>query len=141
MSKDSFSQSIGGLSQTSSSSAQGGAYDCKVRYTYDVSGNRIRRVYSCLTEEEMQLPIFRGNIYPNPTDGPVTIDFNELVTTASLLIYDADGSVVGNAETEMAYSIQFDVAEYVPGTYIVMLSVLRENGEPAAEEYTLIKLW
>ena len=81
-----FSQ-IGGIGQ-SSSAAAGGSFDCRVRYTYDAVGNRIKRFYSCVEPEgPTESGPFRASLFPNPSKGPFTVSFEELVLVATVSVY------------------------------------------------------
>lgn len=67
---------------------------------------------------------FELSLYPNPTKGLVTIDFNQNISgIAELLITDIRGSQVLRKTYKDGDSIHFDISDQVSGTYLVILKV------------------
>lgn len=66
---------------------------------------------------------FSLNMFPNPTDGELTIQYDATLLdgAASLQIYDMTGSVVLN-QTIHSTNANFDVSHFQAGTYIVKFS-------------------
>lgn len=118
--------------------------DCRIYYTYDNAGNRIKRSQGCFDPDrpdEPNKPQFPLNpfIYPNPTTGPVTVGWNELAESARIAIVDMGGVLKAEREETMCYEIEHDISAYVPGAYIVILSVLRSSGENEQHEFKIVK--
>lgn len=111
---------------------------CGLVYTYDASGNRLKRMYFCnngadpyptrkapsdiaikpLQEtEETQIV---DALYPNPTTGLFFITFSKELKNAKVFLMDISGKVVqqmvGNG-----YKLSFDLSNFASGTYIVRI--------------------
>jgi hypothetical protein len=72
--------------------------DCRIRYSYDVAGNRIKREYKCITISgpydpgpETGNPGSVLTVHPNPTTGVFHGSFSETVSSASFVIYASNG--------------------------------------------------
>ena len=116
---------------------------CKIYYTHDAAGNRVLRKQNCESMNETQpggqLGTFIPVLYRNPTPGPFSIDFNELLKHAEIHIYAIGGEYVGGTECMDCYRVNYNLAGQVPGTYLVVLNGIREDDPDVVEEFTLIK--
>ena len=116
---------------------------CKIYYTHDAAGNRVLRKQNCESMNETQpggqLGTLIPVLYPNPTPGPFSIDFNELLKHAEIHIYAIGGEYVGGTECMDCYRVNYSLAGQVPGTYLVVLNGIREDDQDVVEEFTLIK--
>jgi hypothetical protein len=65
-------------------------------------------------------------VYPNPTDGNFVVDFGELISNASITVFDGKGSIVYemNQINESIIPIQLDVPV---GMYFVKLDSMHES--------------
>lgn len=104
------------------------------RYTYDSAGNRVsREIIIGVAGDEPQdiaaslIDVVASKavrIYPNPTDGNLTISIDDYEESdqASFVIYDLSGIIVYNSEaTEQASSI--DISSCQPGIYILSINI------------------
>ncbi len=120
----------------------GGGPVCGIYYSYNANGERIQKKYDCVepgTEGPAEIGSFHPVLYPNPTQGPIVVDYNELVSFATVSIYTIDGMHVAFLESGEGYSFHYDFADQVPGSYILVLTVIREGGEEAHKEFIVIK--
>ncbi len=63
------------------------------------------------------------NIFPNPTEGPVQLNFNNMPEEQiSVDVYDIEGKLVGSFISENG-SIKFDLSSMPSGTYIIHLKI------------------
>ncbi|HTN18625.1 MAG TPA: T9SS type A sorting domain-containing protein [Chitinophagaceae bacterium] len=105
--------------------AQSGSEVCSIVYSYDVSGNRIKREYKCestrgFDDPDTIDPTIFTTLYPNPTTGVFTGEFSEPVSEATFIITAMSGVVVLEHElTQTASSITFDISAQVPGNYLL----------------------
>ncbi|HRO41413.1 MAG TPA: T9SS type A sorting domain-containing protein [Flavipsychrobacter sp.] len=114
---------------------------CGIFYTYDANGARILRKDDCV-EPDVEHPVgasWNPIIYPNPTSGPFTVSYNELVASATMTIIAINGTHIAAIESGQGYELHYDISDHVPGTYIVSLQVVRDDGTSDSEEFTLIK--
>jgi hypothetical protein len=63
------------------------------------------------------------NIFPNPTEGPVQLNFNNMTEEQiSADVYDINGKLIGSYTRDNG-SIEFDLSSMPSGTYIVHLRI------------------
>jgi hypothetical protein len=117
--------------------------DCRIRYSYDAAGNRIKREYKCITISgpydpgpETGNPGSVLTVHPNPTTGVFHGSFSETVSSASFVIYASNGSVVQTYQLmQPAVMVTFDITAQVPGTYFLTVWALNRQ-----ETHTIIKI-
>jgi hypothetical protein len=75
-------------------------------------------VYSTvgLRENEHKL---EGLIYPNPANDNVTIDLNENVNAANVILYDLPGEIISESKISNGYRAKIDVRNLAGGIYFV----------------------
>lgn len=116
---------------------------CSIYYDYDAAGNRVKREYKCVdinTPDPHQINPVLINLYPNPTAGPLTISFNELMATAHLTVYTTEAALVGELQCTSCYELKLDLSEPPAGAYILYLLLFRpEEDAPYESSYTVIK--
>ena len=116
---------------------------CGIYYSYDANGQRTLRKYDCIGPE-ITSPVatnpFNGIVYPNPTMGKTTIGFNELVQLAKLTIYRIDGVLLDELSQGESYEMVYDFTDQVPGSYVLSLYVVREDGTEAEQEFVVIRM-
>lgn len=111
-----------------------------VEFGYDAAGNRVmRRVIelrmghsrertSDTSHCSVQLGSARINVYPNPTDGVVTMelpaDYPSVYCKAT--VYDNNGRLLFE-RSAVAGNIIIDLTGYTPGNYIIDLAVNDEH--------------
>lgn len=104
---------------------------CGIVYTYDASGNRLKRVYFCnngvdpyparskkeelTTTEEFQAV---DALYPNPTSGKFSITFSKALKNAAILLSDVTGKTVMQFKAS-GHKINFDLSSLAAGVYYV----------------------
>lgn len=111
-----------------------------VRYAYDNAGNRISREISItVAGDEPQERIASVSeslaskeirIYPNPTDGilSIRIENYENSDDASFVLYDMSGAIVDNCKAEEQTST-IDISNCQSGIYILLIEI---NGEQSS---------
>lgn len=115
-----------------------------ISFDYDDDGNRVARAFyeGCdkddrdvadLTE---QLTAEEFALYPNPSNGLVTLSFGECFddTPVSYTIYDVSGLSVKSG-TVGSEEMTLDISGFLPGTYLVVVNV---SGDTFAR--TIVKL-
>lgn len=119
-----------------------GAPVCGIYYSYDANGARILREDKCVSIPDHADPAFpfSGVLYPNPTSGPFTVGFNELVQSASMTVSTIEGVVVATASMGEGYEIEGSISGRADGTYLVNVQVTREDGTQTTQSFTLIKV-
>ena len=96
---------------------------CKIFYDYDANGQRVKRYHHCYDPNEPGILVpFTPVLYPNPTSGRFNINFNELLETATLTVFSIDGGLIGQTDAGPAYEITYDLADQMPGSYVVTLT-------------------
>ena len=60
-------------------------------------------------------------LYPNPTDGNLTIQFIDFKDVVGVQIYSADGKLVTNLNSFSSQSIQLDLSNVKAGLYMVKI--------------------
>ena len=77
--------------------------------------------------EVQKLNLLEGlevNVYPNPSDGPLTVELKnnaELQNQINVLVFSATGQVLFN-EILQGHSVQFNLADYAPGAYLIKIT-------------------
>lgn len=118
------------LISSKESRAQSGPPVCKIHYSYDVSGNRVKREYKC---ENTWLPtdpapwtdpgIFT-TVFPNPTSGVLTGVFSSTIGgeagPAMITVSTMGGVIVFQQEYNyVTSSITLDISQQIPGDYLL----------------------
>lgn len=117
-----------------------GGEDCRIRYSYDATGNRIKREYKCITPHspyDPGAPVTPGilTVYPNPTTGVFHAEFSETVDAAYFVISASNGAVIQTYELmQPSAMVTFDITAQVPGTYFLTVWALNKE-----ETYSIIK--
>ncbi len=101
-----------------------------VQYTYDQSGNRIRRAVASETNQQSISAISNSDSIsvvsasPNPTSGLVTVDIvsDEDEAVATLSLYSLEGTHLKDWG-EFVESLQIDLSSYRSGWYIIHVYV------------------
>jgi hypothetical protein len=107
-----------------------------VTYTYDNAGNRIARVITLLKSSSAPaqakaieaLPDLIAEkaikIYPNPTDGIVSVEIEGYSDeiNAEFLITDLSGRVIANRKATTSYQ-SFDLSRQTAGIYLMKITV------------------
>ena len=111
-----------------------------VQFTYDAAGNRISGKTIMLLrtaleedddEPEEELPVyseFMGDriirIYPNPTQGLLKVDIENLLKgeTATISIYDMSGKQIVSKEAS-SFSTEMDITGHPEGVYILRIVI------------------
>ena len=114
----------------------------KIRYSYDVSGNRVRReiVLSrvqnrALADPEDEKPLsekFAGQtvrFYPNPTKGQITIAIsgNTEELSGDVKIFTMNGKCIATRKI-VSSKVSFDLSDQPAGNYILKMTL---NGKSA----------
>lgn len=101
---------------------------CKIAYSYDAAGNRIRREYRCdvppdpRTETEQPDGTLITGVDPNPSQGPVVGYFSKPVSSGTIELYDMNGVCLNRFDIGgNATYFRIDLSAYVPGTYLITL--------------------
>lgn len=118
---------------------------CRIFYDYDAAGNRVKRYYKCydpnIPDEYHPGDWLVAVLYPNPTYGPITVSFDELVDHATLSVSGMSGQVLTAAECSNCYEINCDLAQFTPGTYIINLEASSaQYTDKHIESFTVVKL-
>lgn len=120
-----------------------GSEDCRIRYSYDGAGNRVKREHKCITisgpydpSPEVTNTGSVLTVHPNPTTGVFHGTFSEMVSSATFVIYASNGSVVQTYQLmQPAVTVTFDISAQVPGTYFLTVWALNQQ-----ETHTIIKI-
>ena len=117
---------------TSGSGRVVGSEDCRIRYSYDAAGNRIKREYRCISHDPYgNDPVPNTGIitvYPNPTTGVFHAEFSETVDEAYFVISASNGAVVQTYELmQPSQMVTFDITAQVPGTYFLTVWALNQE--------------
>lgn len=101
---------------------------CKIAYSYDAAGNRIKREFRCdvppdpRIETEQPDNTVITSVDPNPTQGPVVGYFSKPVSSAMLELYDINGICLNRQSIDRPTSLfQLDLSAFIPGTYLITL--------------------
>ncbi|MCM1504433.1 MAG: T9SS type A sorting domain-containing protein [Muribaculum sp.] len=115
-----------------------------VQYTYDESGNRIRRAVKDSETNPLGIASLSDSTHhpiavvsPNPTSGSVTVDVtdnNGVLPIDSMGLYNLDGTFIGSWGA-FSGSLQIDLTPYPSGWY-----VLRLYTENTVESIKILKL-
>ncbi len=109
------------------------------RYSYDASGNRVKRQQidvvknATIPPEKQNETLTRlgdTQVFPNPVKDFLFINMAEpLIQNANILLYDVNGRIVAR-QTVTQVNNELDLSAYPPGTYI--LSIRAGNDEQKA---------
>lgn len=101
---------------------------CKIAYSYDAAGNRIRREYRCDTppdprgETEQPGGTLITGVSPNPSQGSAVVYFSKPVFSGMIELYDISGVCLNRFEIRDNVSFfRVDLSPYAPGTYLITL--------------------
>ncbi|TAL58649.1 MAG: T9SS type A sorting domain-containing protein [Bacteroidetes bacterium] len=103
----------------------------EIHFTYDASGNRIKRqlvITNCNEEKKAQPQepevVIPANVYPNPCKDKINIDFDskEGAVETKVELMDVNGRIVCTY-TSSSLQNQIDVTPYPAGNYL--LKVIR----------------
>jgi hypothetical protein len=117
-------------------------------FTYDASGNRIKRQVIVLTKkaiiphdtlklklDENLVRLDDARIYPNPTKGLLQIELPaSIVNDAILLLYDSNGKMIVQ-QTAVEAKNELNLLQFPTGTYILSIRV----GQSGRKEWKIIK--
>lgn len=115
---------------------------CKIAYTYDVAGNRVKRAYRCDPPANPNGPADQqpgdvtATVSPNPTQGPITGYFSEPVSGGSVELNTMSGErLLVTQINGPTRSFTLDLSPYAPGSYVVTIRV-----QGFVESHTIIKM-
>jgi hypothetical protein len=120
--------------------SQAGFSQERVTYTYDAAGNRTSRTVDSnlrSAEQEEQTPVFpetpgdlRISVYPNPTEGRIRIDIQNLPKgeTADLRLYSLSGALLMSRQ-DVVSSTEMDITGQAAGTYLLKLVAGKQQAE------------
>ncbi|GHT77652.1 hypothetical protein AGMMS50262_19230 [Bacteroidia bacterium] len=112
----------------------------KVSFGYDAAGNRISRTIvinpsSADPQEEEpfyseMLSHIEVHIYPNPTEGRITIEIQHLEKdeTADVALYTLSGNLLVR-ERNVSYSTEIDITSQPAGMYILRITAGEDHTE------------
>lgn len=115
---------------------------CKIAYTYDAAGNRIKRAFYCDNPPDPRGETGQPGggvtttLNPNPTQGPVTGFFSEPVNSGSIEVSSINGTqmmTIGIDKPTRTFSL--DLSNLSPGSYIVTVRLLNQ-----VSSFTVIKM-
>lgn len=106
-----------------------------VRYSYDATGNRIKKEI-VLSKEKMNesdtdeqsysdmLDKHDIQIYPNPTEGDLTINISNMNSSnqVSIMLYEVNGSLVKQQKVENGQT-RMDIRDKVAGIYMMQINI------------------
>jgi hypothetical protein len=122
--------------------AQSGPVECKIKYDYDVAGNRIKREYKCEAKWMPwdPAPIANNDVLislsPNPTTGSVTGVFSEATDYAHVVISTMGGILILDQEYHQTInSFTIDISGQIPGNYLLTVSAFDQ-----VESYVITKI-
>ena len=112
-----------------------------ISFSYDVAGNRIKRELVILpgkkdksdtthippTMQKDSLGNIAVNLYPNPTQGHLTITINAKSTgaLADVYVFDLSGKMMDHKQINTTSSTDLDMTNYSPGIY--QLKLIADN--------------
>ena len=94
----------------------------------DDCGNESSCTIEVMYEDDASLESEDSNLislYPNPVSDNLTVDFGQLVSEASLTLYDANGRLVVSKKAHNTNTYTFSLSQYAKGLYTV---VIQSNG-------------
>jgi Secretion system C-terminal sorting domain len=108
--------------------------ECYIKYTYDDSGNRIKREFICAARDTlppynpiglrkpkpMQSDIFEASVYPNPSTGFYTVALNQISQEAYLQIINYAGQQV-LAKKILSLKTEIDITNLANGMYTFVI--------------------
>ena len=121
--------------------SQAGFSQDRVIYEYDSAGNRVGRTIAPSTrssepkeEEPVVFPeVLSGldiSVYPNPTDGWIRMDIQNLPEgeTANIWLYSLSGNLVVSKQN-VASSMEIDITGQPAGIYLLKVVAGEQQGE------------
>jgi hypothetical protein len=77
--------------------------------------------YNIGEEEQIEVPVLE--VYPNPTSGQVTIDFQSADPEVEIVVYDFTGRIVSQQTvvTQAANNLTIDLSGNAPGLYMIQM--------------------
>jgi hypothetical protein len=121
--------------------------DCGLTYGYDAAGNRIIRfIVSCTgleshkTDETSDTTSQQSghsakdtlfseievNLYPNPTSGKFTLDFNQPLNFVQVVVINNNGQIMLTVKTA-GQQIPIDISSFSAGVYYVKLYTTKKE--------------
>lgn len=115
-----------------------------ITYSYDNNGNRTSRVLTTLKSSKVEFPIteeaFQNediidkpsklnlNVYPNPTDGLLRIEFvgDEIAKDATYALYNLSGNVLLKGKLVNKPIMEIDIKGFKNGFYVLRILNNRE---------------
>lgn len=64
------------------------------------------------------------NIYPNPTNGIIKVDLNDLSKSMEIEIIDSYGRIIKSNQTKGQNSVEIDLSNYMSGLYLIRIADL-----------------
>lgn len=102
----------------------GQSQECKIKYSYDLSGNRTQRTWYCHTPGDPedkrldQLENVEMAIWPNPTTEELNVSIPEEFANGVVELVTTSGSVVATQNVSSSITL-FDVKMLQAGQYFV----------------------
>ncbi len=120
--------------------------DCGLTYGYDAAGNRtFRVVVECghsshktdetdglnygqppHTDQDTLISQIEVSLFPNPTSGPFTLSFNQMIDYLEIVIVNSNGQIVRKEKTS-GQQIPVDISGLSAGVYHVRLYTTKET--------------
>lgn len=126
--------------------AQTGPVVCAIKYSYDVSGNRIKREYKCEATWSPADPLpwsdhtIFTTVFPNPTTGVITGTFSSTIGGdaggAMITVSTMGGiTVFQQAYNQITSSVTIDISQQLSGQYLLTVAAFNK-----VETYVITKL-
>jgi len=119
-------------------------YGCKIRFSYDNAGNRILREYKCINIGDEEDPPtnwwVQPRVFPNPTTGPVVVQFDIMVSSAQVTVTSMSGQILNTVSCQSCYELNINLSSYPDATYLLSLVATRPEEENFEQGYTIIKI-
>lgn len=104
-----------------------------ISYSYDNAGNRIKKeivmskMKDAKSDEQSYSEMLQKHdihIYPNPTEGDLTISISNVDNSnqVSIMLYEVNGTLVKQAKLENGQAIM-NIQNKAPGIYMMQISV------------------
>jgi hypothetical protein len=115
---------------------------CKIAYSYDAAGNRIKRAFYCDNPPDPRGETGQPDggvtttLNPNPTQGPVTGYFSEPVSSGTVDVSSMSGThlmTIGIDKPTRTFSLNLSALS--PGSYIVTVRLRNQ-----VSSFTVIKM-
>src|SRR5690606_17823043 len=98
---------------------------CYISFSYDGAGNRVKREYKCTNPYDVVV-IDRGSytprvtLYPNPTSGPVVVDFDQQFNRAIIRVISTENAaLLQEIEATDNFRVHLDLGGYADGMYTI----------------------